>query len=248
MVFVPAGEYLMGSSHADPKASDDERPAHAVSLAAFWIDSTEITNARYVVFLNDRGRHESACSGHSCIETQAEDKYSHIKYQLGRYLAEPGFEAHPATEVSWYGALAYCDWAGARLPTEAEWEKAARGTDGRIYPWGDAPPSCDKAQFGECGGSTVAVGSASAGASPYGALDMAGNVWEWVADWYDPAYYRSSPQENPGGPDTGVRKVFRGGSWGYPPAFLRSTDRARNRPTYTGFNVGFRCASSVQPK
>jgi formylglycine-generating enzyme required for sulfatase activity len=249
MVLVPAGRFLMGSPDTDPKARldlavvSDETPQHAVYLDAFWIDRVEVTNARYVRFLNDLEEHAGACGGHDCAETQVEDRYSHILYQEGGYVVERGFGDHPVTQVSWYGAEAYCAWVGARLPTEAEWEKAARGVDGRAYPWGDGPPKCDRAQYGDCGGATVPVGSRSAGASPYGLLDMAGNVWEWVADWYDPAYYGSSPADNPQGPDSGVRKVFRGGSWGYPPAFLRTSDRARNRPTYAGFNVGFRCAA-----
>jgi formylglycine-generating enzyme required for sulfatase activity len=245
MVRVPAGEFLMGG--ADPKAGDDEKPQHTVSLETFWIDWTEVTNAQYVQFLNALGAHAGACSGRDCAETRVEDKYSHILHEKGRYVVERGFEDHPATQVSWYGAEAYCEWAGARLPTEAEWEKAARGVEGRLYPWGDEPPDCGKAQYGDCGGATVPVGSRPAGASPYGALDMAGNVWEWVADWYDPVYYGASPVQNPQGPDAGERKVFRGGSWGYPPAFLRASDRARNRPTYAGFNVGFRCAATTLP-
>jgi formylglycine-generating enzyme required for sulfatase activity len=244
MVPVPAGPFPMGSPGADPRAGADEKPRHTVYLDAFWIDRTEVTNARYVQFLNALGAHAGACGGRDCAETRVEDRYSHILRQGGRYVVEPGFEDHPATQVSWYGAQAYCAWAGARLPTEAEWEKAARGVDGRRYPWGDRAPGCDRAQYGDCGGETVPVGANPAGASPCGALDMAGNVWEWVADWYDPAYYGFSPAQNPLGPDSGLRKGFRGGSWGYPPAFIRAGDRARNRPTYAGFNVGFRCAAT----
>jgi formylglycine-generating enzyme required for sulfatase activity len=195
--------------------------------------------------LNALGGHTGICGEQDCVETKIEDKYSHILRQDRRYVVERGFEDHPATQVSWYGAQAYCQWAGARLPTEAEWEKAARGIDGRLYPWGNEAPNCDKAQYGDCGGMTVPVGSRPAGASRYGVLDMGGNVWEWVADWYGPAYYSSSPAQNPQGPDSGERRVFRGGSWGYPPAFLRTADRARNRPTYAGFNVGFRCAATA---
>jgi len=248
MMFVPAGEFLMGSPDTDPKAGDDEKPLHTVYLDAFWIDLTEMTNARYVQFLNALGGHTSTCGGRDCAETQVEDKYSHILRLGGRYVVEPGFEDHPATQVSWYGAQAYCAWAGVRLPTEAEWEKAARGVDGRSYPWGNESPNCDQAQYGDCGGITAPVASLPEGASPYGVLDMAGNVWEWVADWYDPAYYASSPAQNPRGPDSGKRKAFRGGSWGYPPTFLRTSDRARNRPTYAGFNVGFRCAVAAPPE
>jgi formylglycine-generating enzyme required for sulfatase activity len=245
MIYVPGGEFLMGSTDADPKAGDDEKPQHTVYLDAFWIDRIEVTNARYVQFLNALGEHAGVCEGRDCVETQVEDEDSHILRQEGRYVAESGFEDHPVTEVTWYGAQAYCEWAGGKLPTEAEWEKAARGADGRSYPWGNELPDCDKAQYGDCDGATVPAGSRPAGASPYGVLDMAGNVWEWVADWYDPAYYGSSPAQNPPGPDSGVRKVFRGGSWGYPPTFIRASDRARNRPMYAGFNVGFRCAATI---
>ena len=241
MVYVPVGEFLMGSTDADAKAGDDEKPQHRVYLDALWIDRTEVTNAQYVGFLNALGEHASACGGQDCAETQVEDKYSHIVRRNGRYEVEPGFEEHPVTQVSWYGAVAYCGWAGARLPTEAEWEKAARGVDGYLYPWGNKAADCRKAQYGDCGGETVPAGSRPAGASPFGALDMAGNVWEWVSDWYDPEYYGSSPEQNPQGPAMGRYRVFRGGAWGYPPAFIRTGDRARNRPTYAGFGLGFRC-------
>jgi formylglycine-generating enzyme required for sulfatase activity len=260
MLYVPAGEFLMGNTDADAKAADDEKPRHAVYLDAYWIDRTEVTNARYIQFLNALGGQPGTCGELGCIETQLEEKHSHILCQGGRYRVagsyvlcldghyevEPGFEDHPVAEVTWYGAQAYCRWAGARLPTEAEWEKAARGIDGRLYPWGNAAPDCDRAQYGGCSGATQPAGARLAGASPYGALDMAGNVWEWVADWYDPTYYRTSPAQNPSGPTSGERKVFRGGSWGYLPSFMRTTDRARNRPTYAGFNLGFRCAAAQE--
>jgi formylglycine-generating enzyme required for sulfatase activity len=246
MIHVPDGEFLMGSKDADHKAAADEKPAHTVYLDAFWIDRAEVSNAQYVQFLNALGEYRGACGGYDCVETKIEDQDSHILRQEGRYVVESGFEDHPVTEVTWYGAQAYCQWAGVRLPTEAEWEKAARGVDGRLYPWGNDAPDCDKAQYAGCGGSTVPVGSKPAGASPYGVLDMAGNVWEWVADWYDEAYYDGSPARNPQGANSGVRKVFRGGSWGYLPKFIRTTDRARNRPEYAGFNVGFRCGASVR--
>jgi formylglycine-generating enzyme required for sulfatase activity len=243
MVYVPAGEFLIGSTAAGLKAVDDEQPQHTVYLDAFWIDRTEVTNAQYVQFLNVLGEYRGTCEGQDCIETKVEDEDSHVLRQDGRYVVESGFEDHPIVEVTWYGAQAYCKWAGVRLPTEAEWEKAARGADGRMYPWGSDAPDCSKAQYGDCSGRTVPVGTRLAGASPYGALDMAGNVWEWVADWYDAAYYGSSPAQNPQGANSGERKVFRGGSWGYLPKFIRTTDRARNRPTYAGFNLGFRCAA-----
>jgi formylglycine-generating enzyme required for sulfatase activity len=243
MIHVPEGAFLMGSTDADPKAGNDEKPQHRVTLGAFWIDRVEVTNLRYVRFLNALGDHRGTCDGHECIETQEGDRDSRIYQADGRYQVERYYEEHPVIEVTWYGAQAYCEWAGARLPTEAEWEKAARGDDGRPFPWGAKAADCNRAQYADCEGETIPVGSRPAGASPYGALDMAGNVWEWVADWYDPTHYNISSAQNPTGPDSGLRKVFRGGSWGYPAAFIRTTDRARNRPTYAGFNIGFRCAS-----
>ena len=246
MIYVPGGEFLMGSTDADRKAEADEKPAHTVYLDAFWIDKTEVTNTQYVQFLNALGEYRGTCGGHDCVETTVEDKDSHILHQEGRYVVESGFEDHPVIEMTWYGAQAYCEWAGVRLPTEAEWEKAARGVDGRLYPWGNDAPDCGRAQYADCSGMTVPVGSKPTGPSPYGVLDMAGNVWEWVSDWYDPAFYGSSPARNPQGPDSGERKVFRGGSWGYLPKFIRTTERARNRPSYAGFNIGFRCGASVR--
>jgi formylglycine-generating enzyme required for sulfatase activity len=247
MVYVPAGEFVMGSADADSTATSDEKPAHTVFLDAFWIDRTEVTNRQYVQFLNALGGYRLACEEHDCLETIIEDEHSHILLRSGEYVVESGYEDHSVMEVAWYGGQAYCEWAGARLPTEAEWEKAARGTDERPYPWGSEEPDCSRAQFAGCPGMTIAVGSRPAGASPYGALDMAGNVWEWVADWYEPDYYASSPAQNPEGAAPGRRKAFRGGSWGYLPKFIRTMDRARNSPTYAGFNVGFRCAATEPP-
>ena len=247
MIHVPTGEFLMGSTDADRKAAADEKPAHTVYLDAFWIDRTEVTNAQYVQFLNALGGHKGTCGGHDCVETKVEDQDSHVLRQEGRYVIESGFEDQPVIEVTWYGAQAYCEWAGVRLPTEAEWEKAARGVDGRLYPWGNDAPDCGKAQYADCSGMTVPVGSKPAGASPYGVLDMAGNVWEWVADWYDAAYYGCSPAQNPQGANSDEHKAFRGGSWGYLPKFIRTTDRGRNHPSYAGFNIGFRCGALVPP-
>jgi formylglycine-generating enzyme required for sulfatase activity len=213
---------------------DDELPEHIVYLEAFWVDRTEVTNRQF-----RRCVRAGACEAPTTCD-----------------WGEPSFGGQdqgdrPVVCVSWDMAQAYCQWTGARLPTEAEWEKAARGDkDRRQYPWGDRKPDCSLANFGGpdgCSGDTDPVGARPAGKSPYGALDMAGNVWEWVADWYDPAYYALSPAQNPRGPAGGLRKVFRGGSWGYPPTFMRAADRARNRPTYAGFNVGFRCAMSAPP-
>ena len=223
MVRVPAGEFLMGSSDVDTEANDEEKPQHRVLLDAFWIDRTEVTKAQY-----QRCVEAGVCVAPSCSGTGKED--------------------HPVVCVSSHDARAYCAWAERRLPTEAEWEKAARGKDGQRYPWGNDNPDCGKLNYGGkdggCIGNTTAVGSYSAVASPYGAWDMAGNVWEWVADWYDDSYYRMSPNKNPQGPDSGARNVLRGGSWFHSQWFVRSAVRIRPYPDYGNENIGFRCARS----
>jgi len=218
MVKVPAGEFIMGSP--DGEGDDDEHPQHTVYLDGFWIDQTEVTNARY----------------RQCVE--AGDCEEPAYWDDSDYNASD----QPVVGVSWYDADNYCRWAGKRLPTEAEWEKAARGTDGRVYPWGNRAPDCSKAQFSPCPGMTVPVGSKPAGASPYRALDMAGNVWEWVADWYDSGYYARSPDRNPQGPDSGSARVLRGGSWYGSGWFVRTADRSSGHTANILNYVGFRCA------
>ena len=230
MVYVPAGDFVMGSPETE--GEDQERPQRRVYLDAFWIDRTEVTNAQY----------------RACMEAGVCDRPK---------CGQPaGFGApdQPVVCVSWNQAYTYCRWVGARLPSEAEWEKAARGVSGRRYPWGDQPPTCDLAILSDesglgCGrGSPWPVGSRPAGASPYGALDMAGNVWEWVADSYLSDYYSQAPQRNPPGPDFGIGHVVRGGSYLNLASALRSASRLGNPALNAYDSLGYRCAASSPPE
>ena len=224
MIYVPAGEFIMGSEDGE----NDERPQHKVQLDAFHIDKHEVTNAQYKLCV-DAG----VCNPPSSNRSRSRDSY----------YGNPAYEDYPVIYVSWHDADAYCRWAGGRLPTEAEWEKAARGTDGRKYPWGNTWDA-SKVNSREAGpGDTTAVGSYPGGASPFGVLDMAGNVWEWCQDWYDGDYYASSPQHDPQGPGSGEHRVVRGGSWYYLETFVRAADRGRLSPGNGGDLIGFRCVS-----
>ena len=231
MLCVPAGEFLMGSTDSDEYAKDDEKPQHRVFLDAFWIDQTEVTNAMYA----------QCVSAGTCVLPQS--PYNH--YNDGVQYAN-----HPVANVLWEEANAYCKWAGRDLPTEAQWEKAARGTDRRTYPWGehqwgDIRIDCSFVNTRMCVGDTTEVGSYPTGASPYGALDMACNVWEWVQDWYSATFYQSSPDRNPSGPASGEYHVWRGGGYNDYEWDFRSAARTETRPEYGDpVIVGFRCARS----
>jgi formylglycine-generating enzyme required for sulfatase activity len=245
MVYVPAGEFLMGFSESDveairaisPEAEfsvEGEKPQHKVFLNAFYIDKYEVTNARY----------------QKCVKAGACNEPSDTTY-----YGKADYVQHPVVYVSWYGANAYCRWAGKRLPSEAEWEKAARGDEERTWPWGNTFDEnrvnfCDKncpewwkhVSVDDGYALTAPVGSYPEGSSLYGALDMAGNVWEWVADWYDPNYYSQSPYRNPPGPDSGSEKIVRGGSWLNGFTDIRAGYRYELAPTHQGKDLGFRCA------
>ena len=219
MMLVPAGIFIMGSDGIRA----DEKPQHKVSLNAFYIDKYEVTNALYEVCVQAGG-----CS-------LPGDTTSYDNSQ---------FANHPVVAVDWNQARTYCEWRSTRLPSEAEWEYAARGTDGRTYPWGEGF-SCEKANYSLCTGGTTPVGSYEVGKSPFGVYDMAGNVSEWVNDWFSETYYQSSPSSNPLGPDTGQYRVQRGGAWANAAdGAARSANRGGNDPNHWDALVGFRCALS----
>jgi serine/threonine-protein kinase len=224
MVFVPEGEFTMGSNNS---GQSDERPEHQVNLDAFWIDQTEVTNAMY----------EKCVSDGDCQEPNNTSSYTHSSY-----YGNPEFDNFPVIYVDWNQANAYCSWAGRRLPTEAEWEKAARGEDAFTHPWGNDLPNNNLLNFNAAIGDTTEVGAYPNGASPYGALDMAGNVWEWVSSLYQSYPYDANDgRENLS--DSGSRPL-RGGAWNDVDNDVRSADRFRFVPTNTVNNLGFRCARS----
>ena len=234
-ILISAGEFIMGDD-----IYYDERPAHKVNLKSFWIDQTEVTNEMFAAFLNDQ--RNQAEGGVTWLDSTDDRVRIHLVGYTWR--ADRGYEDHPVVEVTWYGAHAYCAWTGRRLPTEAEWEKAARGINGNIYPWGNNAPNDKLLNFDKNVGGTTKVGSYPAGASLYGVLDMAGNVWEWTADWYDASYYEVAPLDNPLGPESGAFRVLRGGAWSYRDTYARSVHRNMGAPFISHDFIGFRCASS----
>jgi len=225
MVLVPAGEFTMGSTTGDA----DEQPAHLVHVDAFLIDIYEVTVMRYAAFLKATG-------GNSPSDWKTAN--------------QPIYQKRPVANVEWAEAAAYCTWAGKRLPTEAEWEKAARGTDGRLYPWGNNPPTPRHARYGKTAshnhGTLASVGTLEQGKSPYGLYDMAGNVWEWVQDWYDPRYYEKSPKNNPKGPEAGTKRVLRGSGWQNETPTVRIFTRVDSDPAVRNESTGFRCARDAK--
>ena len=247
LVCVPANKFMMGSAASDTNAQDDERPQHEVTLSAYWIDKTEVTNRQFELFVKTTNYQTDAERLGSGVifngSTWKDTKGAFWKQPKGPGSDLNGKSEHPVVLVSWNDAAAYCRWAGRGLPTDAQWEMAARGTDGRIYPWGNAVPDANRANFNYNVKDTTPVGKYSSGASPYGALDMAGNAWEWVNDGYDGNYYHVSPGSNPPGPGSGTNKVLRGGGWHGSDGNLRMAYRYDNLPTHRSYNLGFRCAA-----
>ncbi|WP_374686007.1 SUMF1/EgtB/PvdO family nonheme iron enzyme [Promineifilum sp.] len=227
-VEVPAGAFVRGSTDSDPDALDDEKPQRSINLDSFWIARTETTNRQYAACVAGGG-----CSPPQNVSSATRE----------RYYGEAGYDDFPVVNVRWNDASAFCRWAEGRLPTEAEWEKAARGPNGSLYPWGDEAPTCARANYNNCVGDTTAAGAYPTGSSVYGALDMAGNVWEWVADWYDGRYYAVAPDANPPGPASGQAHGFRGGAWDDEASLLRAAYRdAYLDQSFSLVYVGFRCA------
>jgi len=239
MILIPAGDFDMGSTEQESykgmniareffkgaKLSlfEAETPKHKVYLDAFYIDKTPITNEQFNKFVEATGY-------------RAQGKW--------KDYFKPDRLDHPVVNVTWDDAKAYADWAGKRLPTEAEWEKAARGTDGREWPWGedwDDKKANSRVSNNE---GTTSVRAYPQGASPYGLLDMAGNVWNWCNDWFEPQYYSKSPEKNPQGPAEGQARVARGGAWTNYPHYLRTTTRYRVFPDNYDHSKGFRCVIS----
>ncbi|MCD4784043.1 MAG: SUMF1/EgtB/PvdO family nonheme iron enzyme [Candidatus Eremiobacteraeota bacterium] len=233
MILIPAGEFIMGANESDKDADESEKPRHKGHLDAFYIYKFEVTNRQFRKFVDDTGY-------------KAEGNWE-------KWIT-PGTWDYPVIMVSWNDASAYCRWAGVKLPTEAQWEKAARGTDGRIYPWGNKwnPKLCNnkntpkeiirgKARMLYNKTGITPGGMFPDGKSPYGVMDMAGNVQEWCRDWFDEEYYKKSPKKNPGGPSRGTDKVLRGGSFYQEIETCRATYREDNFPEGNDTDYGFRC-------
>jgi formylglycine-generating enzyme required for sulfatase activity len=255
MVLIPAGEFQMGSNDG----SSDEKPVHKVYTDAFYMDRCEVTNAQYAKFLSKYGKATDQ-SRHKLLDV---GKNSLIERVGDTYVPEAGYENHPAIVVSWYGASVYAQYYGKRLPTEAEWEKAARGgLVGKKYPWGDAEPDGTQCNFADSSAYGKWLDSkwsdkgvddgfkftAPVGSYPpngYGLYDMAGNVWEWCADWS--GWYSGSPEKNPTGPTSGTCRVLRGGSWNNTPTHIRVAYRYSRDPERTTVYIGFRCARNAIP-
>ena len=249
MIYVPKGEFVMGANSTDKLAFESDIPKHTIWLDAYWIDRTEVSNDQY-----------AKCVSSGICKTPLKNE----SYTRSIYFGNSLYGNYPIIYVSWNDAKTYCEWAGRRLPTEAEWEKAARGTDERAYPWGNDNVAGSLLNFADKiltnfewseknidDGfvDTAPVDSYPKGASPYGVLNMAGNVAEWVADWFDREYYKHSPATNPSGPFFLFfplnGRVYRGGSWDSDKISTRVSARSWYSPGTQSDDIGIRCAAST---
>lgn len=246
MIFIPEGSFTMGFKiDNDHDWGDmDEEPVHQVTLSSYWIDKYEVTSSNFTKFLN-----ENKNEAHRFIEITPSVT---VKFDDNVYQPREGLENYPVNRVSWFGADAYCKWKEKRLPTEAEWEKAARGTDQRIFPWGNEFPDNSRVtfrrKFSEKGFQVMEpVEGMKNGISPFRVHQMAGNVWEWVSDWFDATAYQDENRIDPKGPESGISKVLRGGNWYYKAYYMRTTYRFNERPDIFKVWQGFRCARQAKP-
>lgn len=239
MVQIPAGTYTVGREVEEFPA---EGPTHTVTLGAFEIDVYEVTNSQFRSFTNAEDCPGPAVEGNPdpCVYDGAVQSNTRFDY-----WTNGTYRKYPVLNVRWDQADAYCRWLGKRLPTEAEWEVAARGSDAYLYPWGNEEPTCADANFEGCTPDSVSRYDLEGGVSPFGAMFMAGNLAEWTADWYNADYYTWGPTDNPQGPQTGSSKVVRGGSWYCPATKVTTTYRDHANPMLQYNTIGFRCARSV---
>ena len=244
MILIPEGSFTMGFAIENENnwGDMDEEPVHKVNLSAYWIDKYEVTSSSFSKFLNENKK-----EAHQFIEINSAVT---VKLEKDVYKPRKSLENFPVNRVSWFGADAYCRWKGKRLPTEAEWEKAARGTDQRIFPWGNEVPENSRAtyrrKFKEKGFQVMEpVDGMVCGISPYGLHHMAGNVWEWVSAWFDAAIYQDDNRVDPQGPESGISKVLRGGNWYYKAYYMRTTYRFNEKPDVFKVWQGFRCARNA---
>ncbi len=239
MALIPEGPFPMGVPKAARDGGVDERPNHEVFLNNFYMDIYEVTNGRYLQFVTE--------TGHRAPQHPNDPTKGLWK---GNMMPESVTDL-PVINVDWFDAEAYCHWAGKRLPTEAEWEKAAKGTNDWRFAWGDVEPTIEHANFNQLAwrgeATLVQVGIYEKGKSPYGIYDVAGNVWEWVSDWYAADYYQHSPSRNPQGPETGTYKAVRSSGWQGETPQMRVFTRIKSLPTDRNNSTGFRCAQEVTP-
>jgi formylglycine-generating enzyme required for sulfatase activity len=240
MVLIPEGNFIYGAREDDKEALPREKPQQAIFLPSYYMDIYPVTNRQYCLFLNQSKPEKEKLEKWIDLSGEFQKERCRISKKRKDYVVESGYEDYPVIYVTWYGAEAYADWAGKRLPYEVEWEKAARGTDGRKYPWGEKfdKKLCNSLESKI--GHTTPVGAYPGGKSPYGCLDMAGNVWEWCADWFDDNNDKTGKRLN--GPEDGSFRVIRGGSWGGGAICCRASFRLGPRPADRWRNCGFRLA------